>query len=160
MGLDIVAYKNLKPVSGLSWDTEDHLSEIKDYWNPGDSMKWSEKHFPGRGAGIDPDTTYSYEDQYCFRPGSYSGYNTWRELLFCFSKNKGDAFYEIINFADNEGVIGPIVSKKLLNDFNKYYEEALEYAKQTGHEKWFISKYEDWMKAFEYASCNGAINFE
>lgn len=158
MGLDIRAYKNLTEVinpeldedgDNVHWDTE---------WTPGASMKWSEKHFPGRGEGIDADKTYKWEDTYGFRAGSYSGYNRWRRALERFAVNK--AFYELTEFADNEGVIGFVVAKKLAKDFADYEEQAKAYAKELGEEgEYWLEKYYDWKQAFEMASENGAVEF-
>ncbi|UZD74736.1 hypothetical protein OM992_03295 [Bacillus siamensis] len=121
-------------------------------------MKWSEEHFPGRGEGVDPDKFYTSEESFSFRAGSYSGYGWWRRKLEEF---KGDtAFQELINFADNEGTIGPVVSKKLAKDFNEHADAAREYARTLGDagEVW-LYLYGDWKKAFEMASENGAVNF-
>lgn len=158
MGLDITAYKGLKEVKNPQLDEDGDLVNYDTEWKPGASMEWSEKHFTGRGEGVEADKVYTFEDEFGFRAGSYSGYNWWRNELEQF---KGDvAFQELINFADNEGVIGPVVSKKLLNDFKQYEQEAVEYANTLGENgSWWLDKYRDWMKAFEYASQNGAVDF-
>ena len=121
-------------------------------------MKWSETHFPGRGEGIDPDTVYTFNERFNFRAGGYGGYNWWRSTLDRF---KGDeAFQELINFADNEGVIGPVVSKKLANDFVKYESEAIAFSKTLAdNEDFWLESYRNWKKAFEVAADNGAVNF-
>ena len=162
MGLDITAYKGLRVVQtnvkldedgeplNLDWDT---------MWYPGGGMKWSESIWPGRGKPINPDVIYKYDDTFEFRAGSYSSYNTWRDAL---EKFKGDvAFQELIDFADNEGVIGTIVSKKLFDDFVKYHDEAKEYANKQCSEtcNWFFDSYCDWEQAFKFASENGAVCF-
>ncbi len=157
MGLDITAYKKLKMVENPQIDEYGELVNWETEWTPGASMKWSEKHFSGRGNGVDPDAAYTYEDEFGFRAGSYSGYGLWRSQLEQF---KGDvAFQELIDFADNEGVIGPFVSKKLFEDFKKYEAEAAEYAKTLEDGQWFMKKYMDWKNAFEYASDEGAVDF-
>lgn len=124
----------------------------------GGGMEWSEKHFPGRGKGIDPQKVYSWEEEFSFHAGSYRGYNWWRSKL---EKFKGDeAFQELINFADNEGVIGFVVSKKLAVDFAKYEEEAKEFSKTLGENgEYWLNSYHDWKKAFEIATDNGAVDF-
>lgn len=155
MGLDVIAYKKLKEVGNSKLNSHDNLVEHKNEWCPGICMEWSETHFPGRGEGIESNKVYTYESKCSFRAGSYSGYNEWRDLLYKF---KGDiAFQELIIFADNEGVIGPVVSKKLYEDFKKYKNEAEEYAQTAGD--WWLYKYNDWLNAFELASDNGAVEF-
>ncbi|MCM3425575.1 hypothetical protein [Bacillus paralicheniformis] len=161
MGLDIRAYKNLKVVENPQFD-EEGLVNWESEWMPGDSMKWSEKHFPGRGEGIDPDTVYTWEDSFSFRAGSYSGYGLWRSQLDKFrDKFRIDhGFSELINFADNEGVIGPVVSKKLAKDFNDHKKAAELFARTLGqYGEYWIDLYKTWKKAFEMASENGAVEF-
>lgn len=157
MGLDITAYKKLKVVENPQVDEDGDLVNWKTEWRPGESMKWSEENFPGRGEGVEADCVYTYEDSFGFRAGSYFGYGYWRDVLEEF---KGDiAFQELINFADNEGVIGPVVSKKLFEDFKKHEKEAEAFAKTLEDGEFFIEKYKCWMKAFEYALDDGAVDF-
>lgn len=158
MGLDITAMKKLRIVENPELD-EDGYPEDWSQWKPGAGMEWSEEAFPGRGEGVDPNTVYEYESAFEFRAGSYFGYGAWRSEL---EKFKGNiAFQELINFADNEGVIGSVVAKKLLNDFETYENEAEEYSKtvENSDGEWFIYNYRNWKTAFEYASEDGAIDF-
>lgn len=157
MGLDITAYKNLKAVEKPQIDEDGELLNWKSEWKPGASMDWSEKHFPGRGEGVESQSVYTWKDKFEFRAGSYSGYNWWRSRLGEFAE--GDSFQELTNFADNEGVIGPVVSKKLYKDFTENYERALEFDKTLGEGGLWIAQYENWKKAFEMASNNGAVDF-
>lgn len=161
MGLDITAYKRLVVVENPEIDEDGELIHWDSNWQPGASMDWSEKHFPGRGEGIDSKAVYCWEDRYGFRAGSYSGYNHWRSQLESFAKKigKNEAFQELIDFADNEGVIGPIVSKKLANDFTENKMEALKFSKTLEDDGWFFEKYEDWELAFTMAADNGAVDF-
>ena len=124
MGLDITAYRNLIEVKEPQFDEYGEVKNWETEWQPGGSMEWSEKHFPGRGEGINPKTVYKWTERIGFRAGSYGGYNYWRANLEKFAK--GNDFQELINFADNEGVIGPVVSKKLYEDFKNNEAEALE----------------------------------
>lgn len=63
MGLDITAYKNLKVVEEPQIDEDGELVNWDTEWRPGASMEWSEKHFPGRGEGIDPQKVYSWKEE-------------------------------------------------------------------------------------------------
>jgi len=94
---------------------------------PGAGMKWSESDWPGRAAGIpDADVAYSFADKQRFRAGSYSGYGEWRNSLatvagfrsarHAWENAHSGPFFELLNFADNDGVIGPEVSAKLARD--------------------------------------------
>ncbi|WP_099301884.1 hypothetical protein [Bacillus sp. Marseille-P3800] len=157
MGLDISAYKNLVKVNNPERDEYGELVNWSREWEPGASMEWSEKWFPGRGEGIDYKAVYTWDQEFSFRAGSYFGYGFWREKLSKFA-NDSD-FHELINFADNEGVIGPIVSAKLADDFNKNINQAMSYSKTFADGEYWLNKYMNWKEAFEIASENGAINF-
>lgn len=154
MGLDIRVYKNLQEVKNPKVDEDGYPMSFNE-WTPGWGMKWSEKHFPGRGEGVDPDKVYTSEEEWGFRAGSYSGYNLWRRMLEDFSG--GEGFMELIEFADNEGVIGPVVSKKLYEDFLRHEDAAKEFAGEE--DEWWFRLYLDWKKAFKMASENGAVEF-
>lgn len=156
MGLDIMAYKNLKKVENPVLDEDGYPENWKSEWLPGAGMEWSETHFKGRGEGIDANTVYTWRDRYSFRAGSYSGYSWWRNQL---SKFNEDKFYKLINFADNEGVIGYVVAKELYNNFVDCEEKAKEFSKKISDGEYWFEKYQDWKKAFEYASQNGAVEF-
>lgn len=158
MGLDIKAYRNLEVVNNPKLDEDGEVVNWETEWKPGASMKWSEDNFPGRGEGIEVDLVYSWENSIKFCAGTYSSYNWWRDKLEEFAK--GDEFQELIDFADNEGVIGPIVSEKLFRDFEDLEEEAEQFAQsldETG--EYWLKKYNQWKDAFEYAADNGAVRF-
>lgn len=154
MGLDITAYEKLKKVENPVLDEDGYPKVYDNQWLPGGSMDWSESVWEGKGAPIDSHTVYEFEDSFDFRAGSYLGYNIWRSQLEKFKGNV--AFQELIDFADNEGVIGSILARKLYGDFKTYYEEAKMYFE---NDIWFIEQYEKWMKAFKYASNDGAVDF-
>lgn len=159
MGLDITAYSGLKQDDG------------------GEVSFCQMDCFAGREEGIQLGRRYQPEDEFCFRAGSYSGYNAWREQLAklagypavehdaygkkeqshaagCWVSDFGP-FYELINFADNEGTIGPVVAKKLLADFEQFEEKAREHQ----DDGWFYECYTNWKRAFKMASENGAVAF-
>ncbi|MEG1563777.1 MAG: hypothetical protein RR365_08630 [Bacteroides sp.] len=156
MGLDITAYKNLREVPNAERDEEGNPTDC-DLFYGGKSMQWSEENFHGRGEGVDPNKIYSYDDSFEFYAGSYFGYNHWRKLLSSF--RKGSSFSELIDFADNEGVIGSIVSKKLYNDFRQNEEYMEICALNLQDNGLWKSLYSKWMAAFEMAKDNGAVKF-
>lgn len=157
MGLDIRAFKGLKEVKNPQLNQYGELIDWENQWNPGASMEWSESVWPGKGKPINPKSVYEWEDCYHFRAGSYSGYNWWRDKLNEFAGNV--AFQELIDFADNEGVIGSELSKKLYDDFQKYHEKAFEFSKTLDDAEWWFDKYHEWEKAFEMAKDGGAVEF-
>ena len=167
VGLDITAYTKL---------TECPDAPRNEYGCPDDeffhadaaTIEWTEKHFPGRTAGLKAGMVYDFKDLHGFSAGSYSGYSAWRNWLAkvagfnCASDtwNSGTTgpFVELIHFADNEGFIGPVVSAKLAKDFADHDEKAAKAAKDT-HEHWYIEVYREWRKAFDMAADNGAVDF-
>ena len=162
MGLDINVYRQLTMVSAPQVDEDGYLELATSEWTPGGSMEWSEKHFPGRGEGLEAHAVYTWGDQFGFRAGSYSGYNRWRQFLQNFSRmvdEEGNTFIELINFADNEGVIGPVVSLKLAKDFMEHEKAAEFFAKTISEGEYWYDKYQNWKEAFIWASDNGAVEF-
>ena len=164
MGLDITAYRGLTKIDNA--EMEDGQPKN---WET-DVMFWSNyPEFPGRSEGVDTNgTVYNFADKFGFRAGSYSGYNNWRELLAEFAgydgarqvwDGKTGPFSELINFADNEGTIGPVVSAKLARDFAEFQERADAFTAPEDWGNYWHQKYNDWRKAFEMAADNGAVAF-
>jgi hypothetical protein len=171
MGLDITYYKGLtknKLHNQLEDEELDYNTEVSFWINP---------YFPGRNGSIEAGFSYIFASSGAFRAGSYSGYNNWREQLAKFAgypatpvsyygeaptprhdqgafSVEGGPFWELINFADNEGVIGPEVSAKLAKDFETFQERADAFG-----DKWWRSRYKMWREAFEAAAQGGAVKF-
>lgn len=164
MGLDITAYKNvtlIEVVSGVE-EYEEKYPDSDRY-----DFTYINDDFPGRNEPIVHHGVYEVGDKFGLRAGSYSGYNQWRAELsqvalgvmpqmvwHNFDKFAGLPFVELIHFSDCEGILGTVVSKKLLKDFQDYQEEA-----DSHPDRWFAQKYNDWRKAFEYAAENGYVDF-
>lgn len=175
MGLDITAYKNLTKVDAVYHEDGEPIDPQTrkpfdfDYCQPVPNEHYDRAD--GVTSGV-----YKYEDLMGFRAGSYGGYNQWRENLAKLSGWKegtynqfgkdwpshaasaweadSGPFWELINFSDCEGTIGPQTSAKLAKDFEEHQ------AKADAHEsKCFRSLYADWRKAFEMASQNGIVSF-
>lgn len=157
MGLDITAYKKLKKVEKPQLDKNGYPVNWESEWLPGESMKWSESLWPGRGKGVDPDTVYTFEQEYSFSAGSSSSYNWWRETLQEFASES--FFDELLDFSDSEGVIGCVVSKKLAKAFEEQEEAAVAFAGTLIDGGNWLDLYMDWKMAFEMAADNGAVVF-
>lgn len=165
MGLDISAYRQLRKLENPALDEHGEPVDWQNTWKPCRSIiiEWTEKNWPGRSAGVEPDGVFGFAEQFRFRAGSYGGYNEWRrELAALIGEPDLDAyweqatsgpFYELLNFADNEGVIGPVASAKLARDFAEHDAKA---ADRGG---WFYEQYRRWRHAFELAADGGAVDF-
>lgn len=165
MGLDVTAYKKLTPAPNAKLDEHGWPDDDAHYRNfDSGTIDWTEGNWPGRTEGLKPGV-YSFEDSHGFRAGSYGGYNQWRrwlakvaglgtpEEIWASDDPKGP-FVELINFADNEGVIGPVVSAKLAKDFADNEDRI----SKLGYD-YEIAKYREWRKAFEMAADGGCVDF-
>lgn len=164
MGLDITALGSIQPCS-------QHGDSDASYGAGHVYLNVYENAFPERAVPI-TEGCYVANKQMHFRAGSYSGYNRWREQLSMFALGvmpqmvwdypnvyEGKPFYELINFADNEGLIGPIVSVKLAADFAEGFGPAAEWAGVNDPTGYWFSKYGEWLKAFQIAANAGAVQF-
>ena len=190
MGLDITAISEIEPVeipedielwSDEYYDWEEEQNFPGSVWN-----LYQSPNFPEQGEGLPDGSVVSKGEDFSHRAGSYSGYNEWRRLLARAALGMSDEevwnkidsgvsysevpFGELINFSDADGVIGPIASQKLYNDFVKYEEPIMKkldrfYLKFEDYEidgetyDWFKFKYKDWKETFRVASNNGAVIF-
>lgn len=119
----------------------------------------------------------SDSEKHWFSAGSYTGYNVFRDVLstafhgveagaiFKDPERYVDApFFELINFADNEGTIGPDAAADLLKDFDdgrsRWADYLVErYADKPWDSKYYLEKYEDWAHACRLAADRGLIDF-
>lgn len=168
-GLDVTAYSGLVIVESpavLSDGTYQGKDQIT--LDPG--------NFPDRFRGLEVGKVYQFTSSFDFRAGSYSGYNAWRNELAKLAgyqasmsvRNKAvelrydetvwkldhGPFWELIDFSDAEGTIGPEVCRKIYRDFVQYRDQASRVSMP-----YFYESYVDWMKAFEMCANNGAIVF-
>ena len=188
MGLDISAISEMRRVE-LPKDIELWSDEYYEWEKDQDGDVWNlyqHPHFPEQGEGLPNGPVVSDGAYHGFRAGSYSGYNEWRNLLAKVALDLGiedvwdkmDSGYgydeipfsEQINFSDADGIIGPVASQKLYNDYVNYEDEVMKkldryYLKFEDYEidgetyDWFKQKYKDWKEAFRIASDNGAVIF-
>ncbi|STR45791.1 hypothetical protein [Iodobacter fluviatilis] len=169
-GLDIIAYEKLSIVSAPKFDKDGRpLGEQQ--------VKLAPVEFAERFTGLIAGKVYKYQSAFSFRAGSYSGYNDWRNELAklagyaqtpyqslngeiaqrydvtVWNVKKGP-FWELIDFSDSEGVIGPVVCKRISKDFIQYQSAASKHP-----DKSFRNAYEGWKKAFSMCANSGAIAF-
>jgi len=168
MGLDITAHERIVLRADLDRHAMEQLYKPSQPWR----FDWLYP-FPGQGEfatradGIVEGCYESTGEIHTFGAGSYSGYNRWREQLALMLGTTPEAiwrdpkpgpFVELINFGDNEGVIGPKTSAKLAADFAQWASKAETFGVGLGLAEgpWFIAKYRDWQRAFEIAARHGA----
>lgn len=170
-GLDVTAYERLTLVPSPQVDQDgEPIGE--------NQVKLAPVEHIERFAGLTAGKVYRYKSAFAFRAGSYSGYNLWRNELAklagykptSYKSFKGETelrydatvwklkkgpFWELIDFSDAEGVIGPAACKRVHKDFVHYQAAAAKHS-----DEYFRSSYEDWMKAFAMCANNGAIVFQ
>ena len=165
MGLDIRYYERVRreaDLDAIDYDEADRRG-LERLANDGDPDRWDSRLYdltPGwhRVAG---------SAQGRFRAGSYSTYNAWREILCRLAfgvephtvwENPDDftgrPFYEVIDFTDCDGCIGPGVSSKLAEDFRKHREKF-----GVDAEPWELEVYDDFANAFNVARRGGVVMF-
>lgn len=177
MGIDISAYKEIINVS-TGYFNEDGDPINKETSEPVEySFRvFANPDFPGREEGVVDRAHYragGYGDGFS---AVYSRYNRLRDELAklggwpegkyeqygkewpthcekCWAGEQGP-FSELINFSDCEGTIGPVVSKKLANDFAEHQAKADLHPDEAFRE--FYAAMRD---AFETGAQNGCVVF-
>jgi hypothetical protein len=159
MGLDVTALRKVKFISA---DGEyDDMTDQGYEWIGRTNRDWLDRA-DGRTNGY-----YSYEERLDFPAGSYSSYNAFRDWLSqtmlgvpaATVWDNTDAyehapFFELIHFADNEGVIGPGPAKRLAAAFIDFDEKA-----QAEGGDFFYESYANWTQAFKLAADDGLVEF-
>ena len=126
MGLDITAYEKVELV---------HAGTYNEAYVDDDDLVYLYNHdFPERSDGfVEGYYRFGAGDTCRFRAGSYSGYSRYRDRLAALVGTTAEAmwklpvnaesppaFFEQINFADNEGFLGPKTCTKLLADYEAH----------------------------------------
>lgn len=158
MGLDITAYERVELLS------ETHTDE---HYDMDDVIVVSQiPEFIGRERPLIEGAAYRASgERIDFRAGSYSGYNLWRRTLAEMSSGRQDhfywaskdtslPFYPLVNFADNEGVLGSYACASLANDFDSYAAKAVD---ADGVVMFFLERYEFWRRACRMAAESGCV---
>lgn len=174
MGLDISAHEKVTLIEAITLKQ----MQAKNWEHPlydQDNMRflWNEAEFSDRSDGLVEGIYRTKGKRHNFRAGSYSGYNEWRRELaklvgttdrevWAESDNpvvRKTSFYELINFPDNEGFIGPKTSAKLFADFVEWTDKASKHLTGPSDREWFRDRFLDWQRAFELASKGGVVVF-
>lgn len=170
MGLDITVVEKLGEFIGK--DEED--LEAKGYHYDDAVFIYPNSDYELQSDGLDKIGYYSIEGEtHGFRAGSYGGYNYFRNTLALsahgvksesiwndHSKYKGKLFFEIINFSDCEGVIGPSICQKLALDFVGHQDNYKYYvAKHESRDEWVLETYNRFLTAFNVAAGTGVLCF-
>ncbi len=178
MGLDISAFEKATLVEDVHAieDSEGHYcGDPVDYGGKGHTRAYlGDESFSRSFRGLVADHCYATEGEtFGFRAGSYSGYNQFREELCKAALGVAPQevwaepneyvdrpFFELINFSDCEGSIGPEACADLALDFQEGRDTIREALCNRGvYDDWFAEKYDDWQQAFELAAGGGLVQF-
>jgi len=164
MGLDIEYWSNITPITAPHPIPDEWLADgsIIRYFTP--------PSFEKRLEPVEAGWVQCSGDYGSFEAGSYGGYNRFRERLaqvgmattpekvwahpLVYEKC---AFFELVNFADNEGCIGSKAASKLYKDFAQNEQQFVELTLPA--DGWMIDKYRQWKRAFQAASEGGVVHF-
>jgi hypothetical protein len=132
-------------------------------------------HFPGCSDGAVCGLPLYYADSGIGGEWSYDGYSAWRDdvkrMVYHAAKASkgsdadltleaaGGPFWELLNFSDARGTIGPVVAKKLAKDFDEFYEHAEMFPSAHGASIHFFDRYKTMREAFRAAAHGGAVSF-
>lgn len=172
MGLDITAYGSVQKVSGIplcksgiDWNAVDESNGI---------LLLKNHDFPNHCLDLEDGIYKSAVEPFRFRAGSYSAYDRFRNFLsisvigvsaedvwespHSFRK---EPFYELIDFSDCEGVIGPSVAAKLYKEFvdNESFFMAAVDSVEDLHKEWTKTCFLNWKQAFDVAKNGGFVSF-
>lgn len=165
MGLQITAHNRLELV-------DDCKIEEKEYFENTHSRVitlFDNPEFPYHIGSLKGQTLYKVKGQtFSFRSGNTRSFKDWKEWLAKVGgyNNLSDVwktkqlgpFIELLNFSDSEGTIGPILSRKLSQDFNDYENNAIA---MGGDLAYGMDFYKNWKKAFNLAAKeNGVVIFK
>lgn len=170
MGLDVTAYRNAERVEPQP-ESDEEVDKLYDTANV--FTVHNDKGFAARADGaqggfyrgepVSHDA--SFGEYGGFRAGSYGGYNQFREQL-CqaalevspeavwddLDAYAGQPFFELVNFTDCDGAIGPTTCAKLARDFADGEETV-----RPELEEWAQNTYRRFREAFEAAAGNGFV---
>lgn len=175
MGLDCTAYESVSLVGDEHKPTSEGYCEAEEnghyhlFITEGQQDDW-----PYSIRGLEVGRCYLADEgseTFGFRAGSYGGYNQFREQLSLHAlgvtpqqvwqrprEYVDKPFFELINFSDCEGQIGPQACADLAKDFAEHTEIR---AKLLADEPdgYYAAKYDDWAKAFALAADTGLVDF-
>lgn len=177
MGVSIRGYRKAKRVDMGIFDADGEPIDRK----TGTSIKYDAQvfanpDFPGRDEGVVSECFYISDEACEVGLMGYGRYSVMRNVLAkvagypemaceidgfkhmsncvaCWSGESGP-FSELINFSDCDGVIGPVVSKKLAGDFADFQEKADAFGSDE-----FSKFYAGMRQAFEFAAQDGFVTF-
>lgn len=179
MGVDIYFYERADL-------TDEHEPRQESCYDDGHVLAFTLEGQEHALVGLEPERCYATSGEDAHISQAYHNYNRYREVL-CYSvlgldprevwedwlAHADKPFYNQINFADNEGVIGPVASRALADDYAQRREEFVEgmpsaiehYFGQEGlreydrQSAYYLAKYDEYAKGFALAADTGLVEY-
>jgi hypothetical protein len=165
MGLDIVAFEHARLVASCNRARVKHQGHV---------VTWADIDMERSLRGLEGNRCYAVAgERLGFRAGSYIHFMEWRQALSRRALGVSaqtvwddrswvaEPFYELLNFSDCEGTIGPEAAADLAVDFAALRAKiSAQPAKDAEFETWFMDSYDKFQRAFELAAGgNGLVLF-
>lgn len=172
MGLDIYAYRNADKLPNYYVDEQGYACDKDTHErNHAAQRIWVNPDFPDRADELEDGAFYDAESAESSVTMGYGNYGNFRNTLaavagwpaqegerFPYSASvwyaNGGPFWELINFSDCEGVIGPNTCAKIAADFAAYQEKA-----DAHPDELFRNRYAQVRQLFEHAAGSGFVKF-
>lgn len=161
MGLDVTAYRMIAPAPEAELDEGGYPVEWDSYIRiTPELIQLTEQNFPGRTQGLAPGV-FGFVEAMDLRAGSYGGYSLWRDWLaklvgfqsatdYWKRADSTSPFWELINFSDCEGYLGPVACAALVEDFARFTPDGNVYEN---------AKYQEWAQAVAIGADGGFLLF-
>lgn len=176
MGLDISSFRRAAPVSPEEQEQINAAEDPRDLaYDLNAHMPYVHPDWPARVAPLRPGVAYRGEEGPSWSV-SYGGYAAFRHNLAALvgitdlpawwrDPNPETPFFEILDFADNEGAIGSDACAALARDFAEWQAHADAFAPPLRGGGWpedaarWRARYADLRCVFEWAADGGWVDF-
>lgn len=161
MGLSVCIYKNIELANEENYDFEAFV--IDKNWEY--KIKNLENHGLYKGDLCNIRVSYAYSSHGRFRESLVRLISRddllikGKQLVINWQKLEKEIkmpFYELINFADNEGCLDFEISQKLYNNFVEWKDKAMDF---YSHDEYYKNKYCEWLNIFEKGKDKGVVVF-
>lgn len=166
MALQVTAYTRLVELPDIERDSDGTPTDDTTFYAHPAVVAFTERNWAGYTRGIQPGSAYGYAKSYRLKVGTCGHFNQWRRVLTRVIASRSDRwkgkpqpFAELFGFADNDGLIGADVARKLARDFAEWQDEAERFAQEWIDGDYWLTKYNQWRQVFETAADGGVVEF-
>lgn len=176
MGVDIRAYTNIRKIDAVFDADGEPLDPVTKEPMPDALKLWVNPDYPERAADVVDKGVYEYDACVGHASYGYGGYNMWRDHLAKLAgwplgsyqqygrawesyaasawQADGGKLWELINFSDCEGTIGPAVCAKIAAELRELAATDPQFPRS--HDRQF---FDEMLEIFEAAAGSGCVVF-